>query len=194
MIAVTVAQGGAGALTVQGPGDLAVVVVDGEPLDQSDRVLVGADRRLRSGQRYGELGDRAAFTVARRSWWLASMVTPSTAARAPRRSVPAVVAARAPRVRLRPSQARRARVPRRAQGRGRRAGARLDLAIAPLRSASYSARSTCSRHCFSRRGRSRAPRPRALRPSRQVRGGEAVGQAAHRLRGTAAGGAAHDLA
>ena len=54
------AGGGAAALAVEDPGDLAVVVVGGEPVDQRDRVLVGADRGLWLGERDGELGDRAA--------------------------------------------------------------------------------------------------------------------------------------
>ena len=59
------AGGGAAALAVEDPGDLAVVVVGGEPLEQRDRVLVGADRGLRLGERDGELGDRAAFPADR---------------------------------------------------------------------------------------------------------------------------------
>ena len=55
------AGGGAAALPVEDPGDLAVVVVGGEPADQHDGVLVGADRGLRFGERDRELGDRAAF-------------------------------------------------------------------------------------------------------------------------------------
>ena len=42
------------------PAIVRVVIVGGEPLDQRDRVLVGADRGLRLGQRHGELGERAA--------------------------------------------------------------------------------------------------------------------------------------
>ena len=38
------AGGGAAALAVEDPGDRAVVVVGGEPSEQLDRVLVGADR------------------------------------------------------------------------------------------------------------------------------------------------------
>ncbi len=59
------AAGGAAALAVEDPGDPAVVVVGGEPSDQLDRVLVGADRRLRLGERDRELGDRAAFPTDR---------------------------------------------------------------------------------------------------------------------------------
>jgi hypothetical protein len=55
------AAGGAAALTVQDPGDPTVVIVDGEPFDQLDRVLVGTDCRLWFGERDSELGDRAAF-------------------------------------------------------------------------------------------------------------------------------------
>src|SRR5215217_5910278 len=54
------AGGGAAALAVEDPGDRGVVVVRGEPGEQRDRVLVGADRGLRLGERNGELGDRAA--------------------------------------------------------------------------------------------------------------------------------------
>ena len=43
------AAGGAAALAVEDPGDPPVVVVDGEPPDQLDRVLVGADRGLVTG-------------------------------------------------------------------------------------------------------------------------------------------------
>ena len=50
------AGGGAAALPVEDPGDLAVVVVGGEPADQLDGVLVGADRGLWFGERDGELG------------------------------------------------------------------------------------------------------------------------------------------
>jgi hypothetical protein len=42
-------------------GDPAIVVVHGEPADQLDRVLVGADRRLRLGEGERQLGDRAAL-------------------------------------------------------------------------------------------------------------------------------------
>ena len=56
---------GAAALAVEDPGDRGVVVVDGEPLQQRDRVLVGADRRLVAGERDGELGDRAAAPADR---------------------------------------------------------------------------------------------------------------------------------
>src|SRR6478672_2873746 len=52
---------GAAALAVEDPGDPAVVVVGGEPADQRDRVLIGADRGLRLGEGDGEFGDRAAF-------------------------------------------------------------------------------------------------------------------------------------
>ena len=38
------AGGGAAALAVEDPGDRGVVVVGGEPFEQRDRVLVGADR------------------------------------------------------------------------------------------------------------------------------------------------------
>src|SRR6188472_2286261 len=51
---------GPASLAVEDPGDRGVGVVDGEPLQQRDRVLVGADRRLVAGERDGELGDRAA--------------------------------------------------------------------------------------------------------------------------------------
>jgi hypothetical protein len=47
-------------LAVEDPGDRRVVLVDGEPLKQRDRVLVGADLRLVARQLDGELGCRAA--------------------------------------------------------------------------------------------------------------------------------------
>ena len=59
------AGGGAAALAVEDPGDLAVVVVGGEPADQVDRCPRRCGRRLRLGQRDGELGDRAAFPADR---------------------------------------------------------------------------------------------------------------------------------
>ena len=59
------AGGGAAALAVEDPGDRGVVVVGGEPREQRDRVLVGADRGLWLGERDGELGDRAAFPADR---------------------------------------------------------------------------------------------------------------------------------
>ena len=51
---------GAASLAVEDPGDRRVGVVDGEPFEQRDRVLVGADRRLVARERDGELGERAA--------------------------------------------------------------------------------------------------------------------------------------
>src|SRR5215207_194845 len=59
------AGGGAAALAVEDPSDLPVVVVDSEPREQLDRVLVGADRRLRLGERDGEFGDRTAAPADR---------------------------------------------------------------------------------------------------------------------------------
>jgi hypothetical protein len=56
---------GAATLAVEDPGDRRVVVVDGEPLEQRDRVLVGADARLVTRQRNNELGDRAAAPAQR---------------------------------------------------------------------------------------------------------------------------------
>ena len=65
------AAGGAAALAVEDPGDRAVVVVDGEPLDQLDRVLVGADARLWLGERTASSviapPRQRIVTVARRS-------------------------------------------------------------------------------------------------------------------------------
>ena len=61
----SLAARGAAALAVEDPGDRRVVVVDREPRDQFDRVLVGADARLVARQRNGELGDRAAAPAKR---------------------------------------------------------------------------------------------------------------------------------
>jgi hypothetical protein len=47
---------GAATLAVEDPSDGGVVVVGGEPCEQRDRVLVGADRRLVARQRDDELG------------------------------------------------------------------------------------------------------------------------------------------
>jgi len=59
------AGGGAAALAVEDPGDRRVVVAGGQPSEQRDRVLVGADRWLVAGERDRELGDRAAFPADR---------------------------------------------------------------------------------------------------------------------------------
>ena len=48
-------------LPVEDPGDDGVGVVHGQPADQVDGVLIGADFRLRAAQRDGQLADRAAF-------------------------------------------------------------------------------------------------------------------------------------
>ena len=56
---------GAATLAVEDPGDRRVVVVDGEPLEQRDRVLVGANAGLVARQRNDELGDRAATPAER---------------------------------------------------------------------------------------------------------------------------------
>ena len=61
----SLAGGGAAALAVEDPGDRAVVVVDGEPPEEFDRVLVGADRGLVAQQRDRELGERAAVPADR---------------------------------------------------------------------------------------------------------------------------------
>src|SRR5215211_838927 len=59
------AGGAAAALAVEDAGDRGVVVVGGEALQQRDRVLVGADRGLRLGERDDQFGDRAAFPADR---------------------------------------------------------------------------------------------------------------------------------
>ena len=56
----TLTSRGASALAVENSSDRGVVIVNRKPLDQCDRVLVGADRGLRLGQRHCELGERAA--------------------------------------------------------------------------------------------------------------------------------------
>ena len=48
-------------MPVEDPGDDRVGVVHGQPADQVNGVVVGADFRLRAAQRHGQLGDRAAF-------------------------------------------------------------------------------------------------------------------------------------
>src|SRR5450631_2367001 len=59
------AGGGASALAVEDPGDRAVVVVHGKPLEEFDGVFVGADRGLVARQGDGELGERAAVPADR---------------------------------------------------------------------------------------------------------------------------------
>ena len=56
---------GAATLAVEDPCDRRVVVVDREPLEQRDRVLVGANARLVTRQGNDELGDRAATPADR---------------------------------------------------------------------------------------------------------------------------------
>ena len=56
----TLTSRGASALAVENSSDRGVVIVNRKPFDQCDRVLVGADRGLRLGQRHYELGERAA--------------------------------------------------------------------------------------------------------------------------------------
>src|SRR6516165_2615177 len=63
--AEALAGGRAAPLAVENAGDRAVVVVGGEPSEQRDRVLVGADRRLWLRQRHGELGERTAAPADR---------------------------------------------------------------------------------------------------------------------------------
>jgi hypothetical protein len=67
--------GGGAALPVEDPGDLGVGVVDGEPADQADGVLIGSDSRWLAFKRDGQLGDRAAFPAHHQAGLAAGVVT-----------------------------------------------------------------------------------------------------------------------